>query len=74
MGLLEAQVAFELGDHGPMRQWEREQIERTTGHAMLVPSLQEEILRLRLALTQARDTLERYRDPLVKVLDGVLAQ
>jgi hypothetical protein len=44
------------------------------GPRPLIPSLQEQNIRLRLALTQARDTLERYRDPLVRVLDGVLAE
>lgn len=33
----------------------------------------EHTLRLRLALTRARDALERHRDPLVAELDEVLA-
>lgn len=37
-------------------------------------SAQEKVLSLRLALTRARDTLERYRDPLVRELDKVLAE
>lgn len=57
----------------PVGEWEREQVERTTGHTMLIPTLMEKNIRLRLALTQARDTLERYRDPLVREIDRVLA-
>lgn len=34
----------------------------------------EQNIRLRLALTQARDALERHRDPLVPVLDRVLGE
>jgi hypothetical protein len=57
---------------GALREWEREQVARISGHAMLVPTLQERVIRLRLALTQARDALERHRDPLVREIDRVL--
>lgn len=55
-----------------VRQWESEQVARAIGHAMLVPTLQERVIRLRLSLTQARDRLECHRDPLVREIDRVL--